>query len=146
MAQMDSSHSETVSRHSRAQNWSPSNSFDLWLSKDTKNSTLWTVVLTMLAVKRQRRKMKFYMQKSQNLKYLDTLELYTSKKSLQHVQCKFKKEKYDYLKKRIIFWKLLIFFPKGGPFDVKIVKNFFFRFSKILKTDPKNDFHGTIQT
>ena len=99
MAQMDSSHSETVSRHSRAQNWSPSNSFDLWLSKDTKNSTLWTVVLTMLAVKRQRRKMKFYMQKSQNLKYLDTLELYTSKERLQHVQCKFKKKKYDYSKK-----------------------------------------------
>ena len=53
----------------------------------------------MLAVKRQRRKMKFYMQKSQNLKYLDTLELYTSKERLQHVQCKFKKKKYDYSKK-----------------------------------------------
>ena len=63
MARMDSSHPEAVSRHSRAQNWLPSNSFDLWLSIDTKNSTLWTVVLAMLAVEGQWQKLKFYMQK-----------------------------------------------------------------------------------
>ena len=36
----------------------------------------------------------------QNLKFLDTWELYTSKECLEHVQCKFKKKKYDSLKKR----------------------------------------------
>ena len=48
--------------------------------------------------------------------------------------------------KKNFFFDIFDFFPKGGPFDVKIVKKIFFRFSKILKTKPKNDFHGTIQT
>ena len=48
-------------------------------------------------------------------------------------------------KKKFDF-EIFDFFPKGGPFDVKIVKKKFFLFSKILKTKPKNDFHGTIQT
>ena len=74
-----------------------------------------------------------------------TWELYTSKKSLEHVQYKFKKKKYDFFQKKF-FFDIFDFFPKGGPFDVEIVKKNFFRFSKILKTKPKNDFHGTIQT
>ena len=52
MARMDSSHPEAVSRHPKAQKWLPSNFFDLWLSIDTKNSTLWAVVLANLAVER----------------------------------------------------------------------------------------------
>ena len=48
--------------------------------------------------------------------------------------------------KKEFFFDFFDFFPKGGPFDVEIVKKNFFRFSKILKTKPKNDFHGTIQT
>ena len=79
------------------------------------------------------------------LKIFDTWELYTSKESLEHVQYKFKKKKYDFLKKKF-FFEIFDFFPKGGPFDVEIVKKIFFQFSKILKTKPKNDFHGTIQT
>ena len=88
----------------------------------------------------------FHAKICQNSKFFDTWELYTSKESLEHVQYKFKKKKYDFLKKKNFFLKFLIFFPKGGPFDVEIVKKIFFRFSKILKTKPKNDFHGTIQT
>ena len=76
------------------------------------------------------------------LKIFDTWELYTSKESLEHVQYKFKKKKYDFFQKKI-FFDIFDFFP---PFDVEIVKKNFFRFSKILKTKPKNDFHGTIQT
>ena len=87
----------------------------------------------------------FHAKICQNLKFFDTWELYTSKESLEHVQYKFKKKKYDFLKEKI-FFEIFDFFPKGGPFDVKIVKKIFFRFSKILKTKPKNDFHGTIQT
>ena len=44
------------------------------------------------------------------------------------------------------FGTFLIFFPKGGPLEAIILKNNFFNFSKIFKTKPKNDFHGTIQT
>ena len=46
-----------------------------------------------------------------------------------------KKKKYDFLKKKF-FFEIFDFFPKGGPFDVEIVKKFFFHFSKILKTNP----------
>ena len=68
--------------------------------------------------------------------------MYTSKESLEHVQYKFKKKKYDFLKKKF-FLKFSIFFPKGGPFDVDIAKKnspFFKNFKKKLK----NDFDGTI--
>ena len=47
-------------------------------------------------------------------------------------------------KKKKNFFEIFDFFPKGGPFDVKIVQKDFFRFPKILKIKPKNDFHGTI--
>ena len=60
---MDFSHPEAVSRHSKAQKWLPSNFFDLCLSIDTKNSTLWVVVLANPAVKRPWWKMKIFMQK-----------------------------------------------------------------------------------
>ena len=55
------------------------------------------------------------------LKIFDTWELYTSKESLEHVQYKFKEKKYDFLQKKN-FFIFSIFFPKGGPFDVEIVK------------------------
>ena len=87
----------------------------------------------------------FHAKICQNSKFFDTWELYTSKESLEHVQYKFKKKKYDFSKNNF-FFDIFDFFPKGGPFDVEIVKKIFFRFSKILKTKPKNDFHGTIQT
>ena len=88
----------------------------------------------------------FHVKIGQNLKFLDTWELYTSKESLEYVEYKFKKKKYNFFLKKLVFGNLWFFFPKGGPFDVKIVKKFFFSFSKILKTNPKNDFHGAIQT
>ena len=66
MARMDSSHPEAVCRHPKAQKWLPSNYFDLWLSIDTKNSTLWAVVLANPAVKRPWWKMKIFMQKYVN--------------------------------------------------------------------------------
>ena len=65
-------------------------------------------------------------------KFFDTWELYTSKESLEHVQYKFKEKKYDFFQK-----KFLIFFPKGGPFDVQIVKKKFFPFFKNFKNKPQ---------
>ena len=43
-----------------------------------------------------------------NLDFLYTLELHISKESLECVQCKFKKKKYDYLKEKNSLWKFLI--------------------------------------
>ena len=114
MARMDSSHPEAVCRHPKAQKWLPSNFFDLWLSIDTKNSTLWAVVLANPAVKRPWRKMKIFMQKYVKMKFFfDTWELYTSKESLEHVQYKFKKKKYAFLPKKNFFLIFSIFFQRG---------------------------------
>ena len=51
-----------------------------------------------------------------------------------------------FAKKKILFLKFLIFFSKGGPFDVKTVKNVFLIFQKFQNKNSTNDFHGTIQT
>ena len=42
----------------------------------------------------------FHAKICQNLKFFDIWELYTSKESLEHVQYKFKKRKYDFLQKK----------------------------------------------
>ena len=80
MARMDSSHPEAVSRHPKAQKWLPSNFFDLWLSIDTKNSTLWAVVLANPAVKRPWWKMKIFMQKYVKIKFFSIHESYIHQK------------------------------------------------------------------
>ena len=146
MARMDSSHPEAVSRHPKAQKWLPSNFFDLWLSIDTKNSILWAVVLANPAVKRPWQKMKIFMQKYVKIENFWYMRVIYIKKKLITCTIQIQREKVWFFpkKKKILIFS--IFFPKGGPFDVKIVKKNFFRFSKILKTKPKNDFHGTIQT
>ena len=59
----------------------------------------------------------FHMKIGQNLKFLDTWELYTSKESLEHLEYKFKKKKYNFLKKKFVFENFR-FFSK----DVKIAK------------------------
>ena len=38
----------------------------------------------------------FHMKIGQNLKFLDTWDLYTSKESLEYVEYKFKKKKYNF--------------------------------------------------
>ena len=45
----------------------------------------------------------FHAKICQNLNFFDTRELYTSKESLEHVQYKFKKKKYDFLQKKNLF-------------------------------------------
>ena len=55
-----------------------------------------------------------------------------------------KRKKNNFLKKDW-FFEILIFFPKGGPFDVEIVKKNFFRFSKILIQTPKMTFMGPLK-
>ena len=52
----------------------------------------------------------FHVKIGQNLKFLDTWELYTSKESLEHVKYKFKKKKYDFFQKKIFFLIFSIFF------------------------------------
>ena len=146
MAWMDSSHPEAVCRHPKAQKWLPSNYFDLWLSIDTKNSTLWAVVLANPAVKRPWQKMKIFMQKYVKIENFWYMRVIYIKRKLRTCTIQIQREKVWFFPKKKFFLIFSIFFPKGGPFDVKIVKKFFFRFSKILKTKPKNDFHGTIQT
>ena len=139
MARMDSSHPEAVCRHPKAQKWLPSNYFDLWLSIDTINSTLWAVVLANPAVKRPWRKMKIFMQKYVKIENFWYMRVIYIKRKLRTCTIQIQKEKVWFFPKRN-------FFDIFDFFDVEIFKKNFVRFSKILKTKPKNDFHGTIQT
>ena len=50
-----------------------------------------------------------------------------------------------FAKKNIIF-EISDFFLKGGPSDVKTVKNIVLIFQRFQKKNSTNDFHGTIQT
>ena len=43
------------------------------------------------------------------------------------------------------FLDIFDFFPKGGPFEAKIVKNIFFNFSKFLKQIPKTTLIGLLE-
>ena len=108
--------------------------------------SLWIAVLAMLAVKRQWRKMKFSCEDRSKFEIFRYMRVIYLKRKLRTCTIQIQKEKSIIFWKKIGYWKFSIFFPKGGPFDVKIVENFFFRFSKVLETKPKKDFHGTIQT
>ena len=77
----------------------------------------------------------------QNLKFLDTWEFYTSKESLEHVQYKFKKKKYDFLKKKLVF----DFFSKGGTLSFQNCQKENFRFSKTTMKNVKNEFMGPLK-
>jgi len=139
---MDSSHPEAVSRHSKAQKWLPSNFFDLWLSIDTKNSTLWAVVLANPAVKRPWRKMKIFMQKYVKIENFWYMRVIYIKRKLRTCTIQIHKEKVWFFPKKNFFLIFSIFFPKGGPFYVEIVKNFFSVFQKFWKQNPKMTFMG----
>ena len=67
----------------------------------------------------------FHAKICQNLKFFGIWELYTSKESLEHVQYKFKKKKYDFFQKRIFLLIFLIFFQRGDPLMSKLSKKNF---------------------
>ena len=58
--------------------------------------------------------------------------LYTSKKSLEHVQYKFKEKKYDFFQKKKIF-NIFNFFSKGGTLWCRNRQKNFFPFFKNFK-------------
>ena len=57
-----------------------------------------------------------------------------------------KRKSIIFCKKKNIIFEISDFFSKGGPFDVKTVKNVFLIFQKFQNKNSTNDFHGTIQT
>ena len=78
----------------------------------------------------------FHAKICQNLKFFDTWELYTSKESLEHVQYKFKKKKYDFLKKKF-FFEIFDFFSKGGTLWCRNRQKIFFPFFKNFENKPQ---------
>ena len=127
---MDSSHPEAVSRHSKAQKWLPSNFFDLWLSIDTKNSTLWAVVLANPAVKRPWRKMKIFMQKYVKIENFWYMRVIYIKRKLRTCTIQIQKEKVWFFPKKDFFLIFSIFFQRGDPLMSKSSKKFFSVFQK----------------
>ena len=55
-------------------------------------------------------------------------KLYTSKKSLEHVEFRFKMKKCDFLKKKHKFWNCSDFDQKGGPFGFEVKNSLFSNF------------------
>ena len=141
MARMDSSHPEAVSRHPKAQKWLPSNFFDLWLSIDTKNSTLWAIVLAKLAVERPWWKMKIFMQKYVKIKFFLYMRVIYIKRKLRTCTIQIQKEKVWFFPKKI-FFDIFDFFPKGGWNRQKnffpFFKNFKNKTQKWLSWDHSN--------
>ena len=103
MARMDFSHPEAVSRHPKAQKWLPSNFCDLWLSIDTKNSTLWAVVLANPAVKRPWRKMKIFMQKYVKIENFWYMRVIYIKRKLRTCTIQIQREKVWFFPKKKFF-------------------------------------------
>ena len=133
MARMGSSHPEAVSRHPKAQKWLPSNFFDLWLSIDTKNSTLWAVVLANLAVKRPWRKMKIFMQKYVKIENFWYMRVIYIKRKLRTCTIQIQKEKVWFFTKKKNFFHIFDFFSKGGTLWCRNCQKKFFPFFKNFK-------------
>ena len=66
------------------------------------------------------------------------------KTKLRTCKIQIQKEKVCFFVKKRKKIKFLIFFSKGGPFEVNTVKKISFDFSKISKNNFKNDFPWTI--
>ena len=102
------------------QNLISNKNFGLYLSTDTKNSPLSSVLLPQSVAKSRTSPLKkFQAQKSWNSKFWPTDVLYTSKESWEHVQFRFSKKKYIFLQKKNFFSIFSIFASWS-----RLVKNF----------------------
>ena len=142
MARMDSSLPEAVSRHPKAQKWLRSNFFDLWLFVDTKNSTLWAIVLAKLAVERPWWKMKIFMQKYVKIKFFLYMRVIYIKRKLRTCTIQIQKEKVWFFEKKIFFWNFWFFFQRGDPLMSKLSKIKISIFQKFEKQNWKMTFMG----
>ena len=136
MARMDSSHPEAVCRYPKAQKWLPSNYFDLWLSIDTKNSTLWAVVLANPAVKRQWRKMNIFMQKYVIIENFWYMRVIYIKRKLRTCTIQIQREKVWFLPKKN-FFHIFNFFSKGGTLWCRNCQKKNFPFFKDFENKPQ---------
>ena len=117
------------------QNLISNKNFGLYLSIDTKNSPLNSVLLPQSVAKSQTALLKkFQAQKSWNFKFWPTDALYTSKESWEHVQFRFSKKKYNFV--QIFFF--FHFFDFRGM--VRAGRKFSMSsFSKFSKKNSRND-------
>ena len=131
MAQIGFRHSEAFRRKVKEQKLLASSSFDLQLSIDTKNTTLWTIVLALLAAERLRQKVKIFNQKRSKFEIFRYLRVIYLKRKLRTCTLLIQKEKVWFFAKEQLFLKFLIFFFKGRTLWCQ--NCFFFKFFKNLK-------------
>ena len=97
------------------QNLISNKNFGLYLSIDTKNSLLNSVLLSQSVAKSRTLPLKkFQAQNSWNYKFWPTDALYTSKESWEHVQFRFSKKKYDFSHTQKFFSIFSIFVSWSG--------------------------------
>ena len=118
------------------QNLISNKNFGLYLSIDTKNSPLNSVLLPKSVAESRTSPIKnFQAKKSWNFKFWPTEVLYISKESWEQVQFRFSKKKYNFVQKNIFFFHFFDFrgmVRAGQKFSMSI-------FSKFSKKDSRND-------
>ena len=128
-------HNSTNLSHSH-QNLISNKNFGLYLSIDTKNSPLNSVLLQQSVAKSRTLPLKkFQAQKSWNFKFWPTDVLYTSKESWEPVQFRFSKKKYNFSQKKIFFSIFSIFASWSGlaeNFWRQVFRSFQKRFKKCI--------------
>ena len=118
------------------QNLISNKNFGLYLSIDTKNSPLNSVLLPKNVAESRTLPLKnFQAKKSRNFKFWPTDALYISKESWEQVQFRFSKKKYNFVQKNIFFFH---FFDFRGI--IRAVRKFSMSsFSKFSKKNSSND-------
>ena len=110
------------------QNLISNKNFGLYLSIDTKNSPLNSVLLPKSVAESRTSPLKnFQAKKSWNFKFWPTEPLYISKESWEQVQFRFSKKKYNFVQKNIFFFIFLIFAVWLGPsenFPCQVFRSF----------------------
>ena len=123
------------------QNLIPSKYFDLWLSKDTKNSLLCVILLPLRAFKCRRSKIKFFMPKKVKISNFEQYKCYIPQRKAENMYKKDLARKSKISCKKFDFFRFFNFFPKArGP-----QKFLTFNFRKFSKTNCKNGSMGTSQ-
>ena len=96
------------------QNLIPNKYFDLWVSKDTKNSLLCVILLPLQAVKCRRSKIKFFKPKKVKISNFELLKCFIPQKKAENMYNADLARKSKISCKKMIFSSIFRFFTKGS--------------------------------
>ena len=142
MARTEFRLSKMTKRPVSAQNMLSNEYLDLWLSIDTKNSHLYSILLPLQAAEWWKSKLKIFKPKKVKIENFELQKRYIPQNKAENI--------YNSVsaKKRKNFWKTIYFFKNFSDFRDMLedpLKFSMFDFSKISKKDPKMTLLGSIK-